>query len=159
MRLWVLVSVFWRLGSLTKLSPSWLLHKARCGDQQKYKEAFDSLRKLRHSELQAARDLFLIHHLLEGQYRISKQRHRFIELFTVAQNRRALFASLIVMFMQQFCGVNIFIYVGFHSNCIHYCGFFMSPPIGESLANIAYGWDSTPPPFSVMQNITRPLHF
>jgi hypothetical protein len=34
----------------------------------------------------------------------------FLELFTVPRNRRATLASWIVMFMQQFCGVNVIAY-------------------------------------------------
>jgi hypothetical protein len=32
-------------------------------------------------------------------------------MFTITRNRRALIASLVVMFMQQFCGVNILVMV------------------------------------------------
>ena len=37
-------------------------------------------------------------------------RNRFLELFTVPRNRRAALGSIIVMFMQQFCGVNVIAY-------------------------------------------------
>jgi hypothetical protein len=47
-------------------SPRWLLLKARKGNKAKYEEAFLSLCKLRHTKLQAGRDLFLINHLLKG---------------------------------------------------------------------------------------------
>lgn len=51
-----------------------------------------------------------IHTLLETEKGISEGRNRFIELFTVPRNRRAALASGIVMFMQQFCGVNAIAY-------------------------------------------------
>lgn len=90
-------------------SPRWLLSKARRpnGKTEYYTKAFHSLIRLRHSRLQAARDLFLMHHLLDGEERIKKQHNRFIELWAVDRNRRALVASLIVMFLQQICGVNV----------------------------------------------------
>ena len=88
-------------------SPRWLLLKARQGKTAYYAKAFDSLCDLRHSNLQAARDLFLIHHLLDGEEAIKKGRNRFFELWSVDRNRRALIASLTVMFLQQICGVNV----------------------------------------------------
>lgn len=91
-------------------SPRWLLMKARKGNKKKYEEAFEALCKLRHTKLQAGRDLFLIDHLLEGEDEIMKQQRPFLELFTLGRNRRALIASVITMFLQQFCGVNITAY-------------------------------------------------
>lgn len=88
-------------------SPRWLLLKARQGKTAYYEKAFKSLCKLRHSNLQAARDLFLIHHLLDGEEEIKQGHNRFFELWSVARNRRALVASLTVMFLQQICGVNV----------------------------------------------------
>lgn len=88
-------------------SPRWLLKKARKDkSQKKYEEAFEALCKLRHTKLQAARDLFLIDHLLAGEEQIMEQQRPFFELFTEGRNRRALTASVITMFLQQFCGVN-----------------------------------------------------
>ncbi|KAF2797483.1 hypothetical protein K505DRAFT_235427 [Melanomma pulvis-pyrius CBS 109.77] len=91
-------------------SPRWLLMKARKGNKKKYEEAFLSLCKLRHTKLQAGRDLFLIDHLLQGEQEIMKLQKPFSELFTLGRNRRALTASVITMFLQQFCGVNVTAY-------------------------------------------------
>lgn len=90
-------------------SPRWLLSKARRSNGNKlyYRRALYSLMRLRHSRLQAARDLFLMYYLLDRQFKIKKRRNRFIELWAVGRNRRALVASLIVMFLQQICGVNV----------------------------------------------------
>ena len=88
-------------------SPRWLLLKARQGKTGYYTQAFRSLRNLRHSDLQAAQDLFLIHHLLDGEDEIKKGTNRFFELLSVGRNRRALIVSLTVMFLQQICGVNV----------------------------------------------------
>lgn len=60
--------------------------------------------------MQAARDLYYIHVLLEAEKEISQGHNKFLELFTVPRNRRAALASFIVMFMQQFCGVNVIAY-------------------------------------------------
>lgn len=90
-------------------SPRWLLMRARARkDKKKYEEAFMSLCKLRYTKLQAGRDLFLINHLLEGEEEIMSQQKPFSELFTQGRNFRALVASAILMFLQQFCGVCIF---------------------------------------------------
>ncbi|KZV69324.1 hypothetical protein PENSPDRAFT_483999 [Peniophora sp. CONT] len=85
-------------------SPRWLVSKGR------YDKAFASLMRLRKHEIQAARDLYYIHVFLEAEKEISSGRNRFLELFTVPRNRRATLASSIVMFMQQFCGVNAIAY-------------------------------------------------
>lgn len=52
-----------------------------------------------------------IHTLLEAEEEIKPTgRLRILELFTVPRNRRAALGSFIVMFMQQFCGVNVIAY-------------------------------------------------
>ena len=106
-------------------SPRWLLLKARQGKTAYYAKAFRSLCSLRHSKLQAARDLFLIHHLLDGEEDIKKGRNRFFELWSVDRNRRALIASLTVMFLQQICGVNV---MAFYSTEV------LAPIIGDKNA-------------------------
>ena len=102
-------------------SPRWLLAKAhKTGIMKKkseyYKTIFHDLTKLRDSELLAARDMILMH------YRLLKENERrqeagrvwyqrgVYELFAIQRNWRALRASLIVMFFQQFCGINVLIY-------------------------------------------------
>lgn len=91
-------------------SPRWLLGKAMAGKTGYYRKAFQSLVRLRRTRLQASRDLFSIYHMLLEEEKIKGSRNRFIEMFTVARNRRALLAGVIVMFMQQLCGVNILAY-------------------------------------------------
>ncbi|CAL1708154.1 unnamed protein product [Somion occarium] len=85
-------------------SPRWLMSKGR------YDKAYESLLRLRHAPIQAARDLYYIHTLLEAEKEITTGRNLLFELFTVARNRRAALASVIVMFLQQFCGVNVIAY-------------------------------------------------
>lgn len=114
-------------------SPRWLLLKARQGKTAYYEKAFRSLCRLRHSRLQAARDLFLMHHLLDGEEKIKQNRNRFVELWSVDRNRRALVASLTVMFLQQICGVNV---MAFYSSEI------LSPVLGDKaglLASMGFG--------------------
>ncbi len=102
-------------------SPRWLLAKARKAKDTKkktqfYKTVFQDLTKLRNSELLAARDMILMHYRLEKEEDLRKlantpwYRRGLYELFSKRRNRRAVSASLIVMFFQQFCGVNVLIY-------------------------------------------------
>ena len=91
-------------------SPRWLIQRARRSKdpqaKQKYlQKAWKSFERLRRSRLQAARDMFLVYHMLENEYKIRSQHNRFTELFTNGRNRRAVVASTICLFFQQFCGV------------------------------------------------------
>ncbi|KAG1733548.1 hypothetical protein EDB19DRAFT_1929079 [Suillus lakei] len=82
-------------------SPRWLISKGR------YEDAFNELCRLRFSRVQAARDLYYIHVLLEAENEIKRGRNSVVEMFTIPRNRNAALASWIVMFGQQFCGVNV----------------------------------------------------
>jgi MFS family permease len=84
----------------------------------RYIDAFKSFCRLRNSELQAARDLYLVHcrlveekEVLQGKTYFS----RFMELFTIPRVRRATLASFIVMIAQQMCGINV---IAFYSSSI-----------------------------------------
>ena len=66
--------------------------------------------RLRHTRLQAARDLFYMNTLLEAEREIRANRNMILDLFRIPRNRRAAQASGLVMFMQQFCGVNVIAY-------------------------------------------------
>ncbi|KLO20378.1 proton myo-inositol cotransporter [Schizopora paradoxa] len=85
-------------------SPRWLMGRGR------YADAYRSLERLRRMKVQAARDLYYIHVLLEAEEALNRTHNRYYELFSVPRNRRAALASFIVMFMQQFCGVNVIAY-------------------------------------------------
>ena len=115
-------------------SPRWLLLKARQGKKAYYKKAFDALIRLRHHRLQAARDMFLMQHLLDGEDEVrSWHGNRFFELWTIARNRRALTASCLVMFLQQICGVNV---LAFYSSEV------LAPVLGDRnglLASMGFG--------------------
>ncbi|KAF8160959.1 hypothetical protein B0H34DRAFT_781615 [Crassisporium funariophilum] len=93
-------------------SPRWLMKKGQ------YRNAYNSFKRLRNSELQAARDLYYIHRqLMEEKAVIGGTSYvsRFTELFTVPRVRRATLASFVVMIAQQMCGINI---IAFYSSTI-----------------------------------------
>ena len=84
----------------------------------RYSEAYNSLLRLRHTPLQAARDLYYIHIQLMEEAKIVRATNivvRFIELFTIPRNRRATVAATVVMFAQQMCGINI---IAFYSSSL-----------------------------------------
>ncbi|KAI1093753.1 hypothetical protein F5B19DRAFT_103455 [Rostrohypoxylon terebratum] len=89
----------------TPESPRWYLTKNR------HLDAYKSICRLRYEKVQAARDLFYMDTLLQieketmhiGQSKIK-------EFLTIRRNRNAMLASEVVMFMQQFCGVNAIAY-------------------------------------------------
>ncbi|KAF6844684.1 hypothetical protein CMUS01_00868 [Colletotrichum musicola] len=87
-------------------SPRWYLTKNRHAD------AFRSMCQLRTEKIQAARDLFYANALLEAEQETQGvgKSSRLKEMLTIRRNRNALLASEIVMFMQQFCGVNVIAY-------------------------------------------------
>ncbi|WFC98785.1 hypothetical protein MYAM1_001517 [Malassezia yamatoensis] len=93
-------------------SPRWLMKKG------KYRRAMRSFLRLRNSPLLAARDLYFAYCLLVEEEKIRKSRgpFPFLELFTVPRNLRATIGATIVMFGQQFCGVNVIAY--YSSNII-----------------------------------------
>ncbi|KAL2450288.1 Polyol transporter 5 [Exophiala dermatitidis] len=94
-------------------SPRWYIKKGM------YAKAFKSLKKLRNTELQAARDLYYIYAQLRMEAAlVNKQSNyitRFIQLFTIPRVRRATLASFTVMIAQQMCGINI---IAFYSSTV-----------------------------------------
>ncbi|KAG6325923.1 hypothetical protein ID866_13166, partial [Astraeus odoratus] len=113
-------------------SPRWLIGKGR------YEEAFNELCRLRFSRVQAARDLYYIHVLLEAENEMKKGRKRFLEMFTIPRNRNAILASLIVMFGQQFCGINVIVY--YSSNIFAMYGFSPASSLAGSVGFGALNW-------------------
>ena len=84
----------------------------------RYHDAYRSFKRLRNSELQAARDLYYVHRQLVEEFDVLKGStyfSRLIELFTVPRVRRATLASFVVMIAQQMCGINI---IAFYSSTI-----------------------------------------
>lgn len=79
-------------------SPRWYIKKNR------YRQAYNSLLRLRWTPLQAARDLYYIYAQLQVEADIigkSNYITRFMELFTIPRVRRATLASFVVMIAQQ----------------------------------------------------------
>lgn len=76
-------------------SPRWYMSKGL------YDKAYQSMCQLRHSKLQAARDVYYIHTLLEAESNMKLGQNKILELITVPRNRRAMVASELVMFLQQ----------------------------------------------------------
>lgn len=87
-------------------SPRWYIKKGR------YEKAYKSLKRLRNTELQAARDLYYIFAQIRMEETLVKKSNyvtRFIQLFTIPRVRRATLASFTVMIAQQMCGINIIV--------------------------------------------------
>ena len=86
-------------------SPRWYMEKGRWAD------AFESMKTLRFSKIQAARDMYYAAKLLEAEEASRETRGSiFHEFVKIRRNRRAAQSSFFVMFMQQFCGVNVIAY-------------------------------------------------
>jgi sugar porter (SP) family MFS transporter len=96
-------------------SPRWLVKKKR------YANAFYSLlvssnlclltfQRLRPTAIQAARDLYSMYTNFKEEEQLKLGKNLYLELVTVPRNYRATIAAFIVMFMQQFCGINIIMY-------------------------------------------------
>ncbi|KAH3664019.1 hypothetical protein OGAPHI_004733 [Ogataea philodendri] len=86
-------------------SPRWLMGKER------HKDAFLAYNRIRNHPILAARDTFYTHVLLleESSYEMpffTKVK----EMITVRRNRNGAVGAWVVMFMQQFCGVNVIAY-------------------------------------------------
>ncbi|KAJ6536340.1 hypothetical protein B0H19DRAFT_962966 [Mycena capillaripes] len=91
-------------------SPRWLMKKGR------YQDAYASFKRLRNTELQAARDLYYVHRQLMEEFAVLRGANyftRFFELFTIPRIRRATLAAFVVMIAQQFPSVNI---IAFYSS-------------------------------------------
>ncbi|PVH15862.1 uncharacterized protein CXQ87_003719 [Candidozyma duobushaemuli] len=87
-------------------SPRWLMGKGR------HQEAFEALSILRRDQIAAARDHFYQYILLqqESSFDGIPYWRRLWEMFTVRRNRNGALGAWIVMFMQQFCGINVIAY-------------------------------------------------
>ncbi|UNI15982.1 hypothetical protein JDV02_002463 [Purpureocillium takamizusanense] len=85
-------------------SPRWYMEKG------KYGQALNSLTRLRNHPVQATRDMYYAHKLLQIERREREGRNLLKEFFMVRRNRRAAQSAWFTMFMQQFCGVNVIAY-------------------------------------------------
>ena len=87
-------------------SPRWLMGKGR------HKDSYDSLNAMRLDKIAAARDTFYQYVLLqeEASYEGIPTWKRLVEMFTIRRNRNGALGAWVVMFMQQFCGINAIVY-------------------------------------------------
>lgn len=76
-------------------------------EKGKWSKAFNAMRRLRTHEIQATRDMYYAFKLLEVEAAEREGKSLWKEFFVVKRNRRAAQSSFFVMFMQQFCGVNV----------------------------------------------------
>jgi len=76
--------------------------------------------------------------LLEAENEMKKGRNRVVEMFTIPRNRHAALASWIVMFGQQFCGVNVIAY--YSSNIFLSSGFTQPAAMASTLGAGAINW-------------------
>lgn len=86
-----------------------MLTAYRYMEKGRYDKAFNALKRLRKHEIQAARDMYYAFKLLEIEAAEREGKNIFKEFFTIKRNRRAAQSSFFVMFMQQFCGVNVIV--------------------------------------------------
>ncbi|KAL2185466.1 hypothetical protein L209DRAFT_766214 [Thermothelomyces heterothallicus CBS 203.75] len=130
-------------------SPRWYLSKNRHGD------AFDSVCQLRFEKVQAARDLFYTYTLLQTEKQAMSigTGNRVKELFTIRRNRNAMVASEIVMFMQQFCGVNVIAY--FSSEIFVQAGYSNVSALAASLGFGVINWLFAIPAFYTIDTFGR----
>ncbi|MBE7179903.1 MAG: sugar porter family MFS transporter, partial [Terriglobus roseus] len=94
-------------------SPAWYLKRG-----SGYRQSFDSLRRLRNTELQVAKEVYGTYVQRQTSTKQVSEASFFTklhQLFTIPRNRRATMASYTVMISQQLCGINI---VAFYSSNI-----------------------------------------
>lgn len=113
-------------------SPAWYIKN---GDR--YDLAFRSLRTLRNTELQAAKEIYSTYIQRRTKSKVADAKeasysHRIFELFSVPRIRRATTASYVVMLSQQLCGSKRFVN-----------HFFMDWPNTRILVNIIAFYSST----------------
>ena len=97
--IWVMAQVYF-----CPESPRWLIQN------QKVPKAYRAFRRIRNTELEACRDLFYTYVGVELERKVNKGKNFFTklwELFSIPRNRRATLATWMIMFGQQFCGVNV----------------------------------------------------
>lgn len=88
---------------LSPESPRWYLSKNRHAD------AYKAMLRIRKTPLRAARDTYAAYEgvLAERELNASRTRNRLVEMVISPRIRKGVQSSGFVMFMQQFCGINV----------------------------------------------------
>ena len=107
-------------------------------EKGKFDKAFHSLCRLRKHKIQAARDMYYAYKLLEVEQAEREGRNPWKEFFFVRRNRRAAQSSFFVMFMQQFCGVNVIAY--YSTSIFEEAGFSRSEALLTSMGTGVTNW-------------------
>ncbi|BGP56301.1 hypothetical protein JCM8202v2_003916 [Rhodotorula sphaerocarpa] len=133
----------------TPESPRWLIGKGR------HMKAFESLKRLRRTEFSAAIDLYYTSKCIEVEERLAEQasRNRLVELFTIKRNLRAVRASSLVMFAQQFCGINAIAY--YSSVIFSKAGFSQTQALLGSFGYGLINWVFSYPAFFTIDTFGR----
>jgi len=113
-------------------SPRWYMEKG------KWDKAFHACSRLRSHDIQAARDMYYAAKLLDVEAGEREGKSLWKEFFTVKRNRRAAQSSFFVMFMQQFCGVNVIAY--YSTQIFQDAGFSLSNALLVSLGTGIVNW-------------------
>jgi sugar porter (SP) family MFS transporter len=113
-------------------SPRWYMSKG------KFDKAFKAFCRLRNHKVLAARDMYYANKLLEVEEAQRAGKNLFKEFFTLRRNRRAAQSAFFVMFMQQFCGVNVIAY--YSTSIFVESGFSRSRALLVSLGTGAVNW-------------------
>merc|ERR1719456_2246564 len=113
-------------------SPRWYMEKGR------FERAYKAMKQLRTHELQAARDMYYAFKLLEVEAAEREGKNLWKEFFLVRRNRRAAQSSFFVMFMQQFCGVNVIAY--YSTNIFVKAGFTLDNALLVSFGTGVTNW-------------------
>ncbi|KAF2098856.1 putative MFS sugar transporter [Rhizodiscina lignyota] len=131
-------------------SPRWLIQHG------KIKKAYESFRVVRKTDLQAARDLYYTHVGVEIEKKINTGKNiftQFGELFSIPRNRRATWATWIVMFGQQFCGVNVIAY--YSTTIFQQGGYGRNPALLASMGTGILNWVFALPAFFTIDTFGR----
>ncbi|KAI1452895.1 hypothetical protein F4805DRAFT_470493 [Annulohypoxylon moriforme] len=115
-QLWTAFGIF--LGCSANLAVGQVGRIAWRLQEGRYRDAMESLLRLRNHPIQAARDLYAIQAQVEIEDEAigdSTYAKRLIQLFTIPRVRRATLASFVVMIGQQMCGINL---IAFYSSTV-----------------------------------------
>jgi MFS family permease len=109
--------------------------------------------RLRNNDLIAARDLYYMRAVLEAESEVQKGKNLLWEMVSIPRNRRAMVASGLVMFMQQFCGINVIAY--YSSTIFIDAGLGVTNALWASLGTGILNWLFALPAFYTIDTFGR----